>query len=103
MNARFGLMKKDDSENNPKLGEASTSDRRLETQCCSILNRKAVASSSPGLPLQLPWDCAWRNHSTAKRLRHLTDEPKRRNRFAVGNQRNSLSKVAEAANLGWTS
>src|SRR5437870_10565369 len=57
-------------------------------------------------------DYKWREHSTAKRLRHLTDESKRRNRFAVGNRRNrfavgnqqnSLPRVAEAATLGWKS
>src|SRR5260370_13414931 len=96
-------MKQDDLENNPEVGGASTAGRRLETRCCSILNRKAVASSSPGLPLRLPWDYKWRDQSTAKRLRHLPNELKRRNRLAVVNQRNSLPRVAEAATLGWKS
>jgi len=75
-------MKKHNPGKKPKLGEASTSDGWFE-----------------------PWDCEWRDHSTAKRLRHLTDEfrdqSKRRNRFAVGHQRNLLPRVAEAATLGW--
>src|SRR5437667_1226480 len=96
-------MKKHDPGYYPKLGEAPTSDRGLELWRCSILNRKAVASSSPGLPLRLPWDCEQRDHSTAKRLHHLTDESKRRNRLAVVKQRNSLPRVAEAATLGWKS
>src|SRR5438309_6767636 len=96
-------MKKHDPGNYPNLGEASTSDRWLETRCCSILNRKAVASSSPGLPLRLPWDYKSRNRSTAKRLRHLFDESKRRNRLAVVNQPDWLPRVAEAATLGWRS
>src|SRR5438552_445594 len=96
-------MKKQDSGDDPKLGETSTPDRWLEPERGSILNRKAVVSFSPGLPLRLPWDCGWRDHPTAKRLRHLSDESKRRNHLAVVNQRNSLPRVAEAATLGWKS